>query len=459
MTGERWAQLKTLFHSALEQPAASRAAWLEAATTDDALRQDVEALLRAHDTAGGFLESPPDLPPPLRIGPYHVERELGRGGMGVVYLAHDSGLNRYVALKTLPPVAAADATLRERLRREAEAAARIHHPAIATVYSLEEVDGELFIASEYVRGDSLRELMRRGPLPIDRALRVALQLADALAAAHAAGIVHRDLKPENILVGAGDAIKVVDFGIAQLEDHAAAPLTGAGGALGTPGYMAPEQMAGLGADARSDIYSAGIVLAEMVTGTHPFSRDAPPLPESVAPVIRRCLAAAPPERYASAAQLRDDLEAVNAPSRPAPSGFWWAFHQAATVVIYGALIFPMWSARELIGGAAGRALFLTALAAAIVASSLRLHRWFTYRWYPGELPHVHRTSRIALAGADFLFAITLFTAGIALSGTHDGLAVLLVAFGVGVAVAFAAIEPATARAVFRDGAAPRHVRP
>ena len=169
MTPERWNQLKPVFHGALEQPADRRRAWLREACADDAsLVRDAEALLDAYDTAGDFLEQPAPLPEGATLGVYRIRRELGRGGMGVVYLAKDN-LGRDVAIKTLPPVLAANPTLRERLRREAAAAASIDHPSVATVHLLDEIDGHLVIVSEYVHGETLRTVLSRGSIEPQRA--------------------------------------------------------------------------------------------------------------------------------------------------------------------------------------------------------------------------------------------------------------------------------------------------
>ena len=202
MSDDRWDRLKAVFQGALAQPREQRRAWLEQACGGDkALLQEADTLLQSLDSAGDFLEHPADVdlgafetfPPGTTIGPYRIERDIGRGGMGVVYLAEDVRLERRVALKALPPEVAANPELRQRLRREARAAATIAHPAVAIVYALEEIGEHLFIASEYVDGETLRASISRGPMEPARLRGIAIQIARALCAAHEAGVVHRDL--------------------------------------------------------------------------------------------------------------------------------------------------------------------------------------------------------------------------------------------------------------------------
>jgi eukaryotic-like serine/threonine-protein kinase len=275
---DEWERLKPLFHGAVEQPPSRRGEWLRAQCDDDAVRREVLALLHSYDTAGDFLEAPATLDPaeqagePVRqIGPYSIRGELGRGGMGVVYLAEDRRLGRTVALKALPDSFANDPGRRERLRREARAAAALTHPGIAIVYALEEIDGALYIASEHVRGRTLRAELAEGPLGPARAHVTAIEIVRALCAAHEAGIVHRDLKPENVLRTDEGGIKILDFGIAQFTDHTLTQLTAAGAVIGTPAYMAPEQLVGPDVDFRADIYAVGVLIVEMATGRHPFA--------------------------------------------------------------------------------------------------------------------------------------------------------------------------------------------
>jgi serine/threonine-protein kinase len=386
--------------------------------------------------------------------------EIGRGGMGIVYLAEDSRLGRRVALKALPPVVAASPELRQRLRREARAAATIAHPGIATVYALEEIDDHLVIVSEYVRGETLRAWISRGPLDAARARPIAVQIARALCAAHDAGVTHRDLKPENVLMtGSGD-VKVVDFGIAHLEGPEATRLTRAGSMLGTPAYMAPEQLLGAAVDARADIYAFGVLLSELITGRHPLSAVATPAtPPAFAPVIARCLQADPAARYASARELLDALEregpASGAPvaaaaAAPGSARWWWEFHQAVAALVYWLMLIPAWRARELIDGAWGRAFFIVTLASVIVAATLRLHLWFTSRFYPAELRWARRRAGRWIRAADWIFAAALAAAGLVIGVDRSPIALLLLAVGIGTALAFLVIERVTTRAAFTE---------
>jgi len=461
MSSGDWTRLKALFQGALDQPAHARERWLrDAAAGNVELLQEAQALIDAHETAGTFLDEPPaievddllGLTAGSQIGAYRVIEEIGRGGMGVVYLAEDQRLGRRVALKSLPPPLARDPTFRERLRREARAAATISHPAVAVVYSLEEIDGHLLIASEYVRGHTLRAELARGPIDDRRAVAIATDIAKALAAAHAAGVVHRDLKPENVLITDEGAVKVVDFGIAHVEGLEATRLTRDGGLVGTPAYMSPEQLAGRTVDARSDIYSAGVVLAEMVGGGHPLSSPAAQLPTSLAPIVQRCLQHSPTGRFASATELLRALEDVARPGGARRSGarWWWEFHQAMAALTYWLMMIPVWNARGAIGGAAGRAVFVATLAAVIVAANLRLHLWFTSRFYPGELKWLRARVARWIHAADWLFALSLVTGGLLVGDEGSAVTILLLAFGIGAAVAFLVIEPATTRAAFRS---------
>jgi serine/threonine-protein kinase len=271
------------------------------------------------------------LSPGTRLGPYEVVSLLGAGGMGEVWLAEDPRLGRRVALKRPPADALASAEVRARLEREARAAARLNHPGIAAVYDVLDHEGQLHIVMEYVEGDTLAALLRRGPVSIEQAVDVGAQLADALAAAHAAQVVHRDLKPSNVVLTPNGRVKVLDFGIARVGGVRADRRATSGGLVfGTPGYTPPEQLLGAEADPRGDIYSAGAVLYELITGRPPFVGDSttdlklaaltatppriqdlnPAAPVALAAIVERALARQPADRYATAAQLRTDLTRV-----------------------------------------------------------------------------------------------------------------------------------------------------
>jgi hypothetical protein len=466
MTRERWERLKEVFQGALDQPAAERHAWLaRACAGDTALLREADALIASHDTAGGFLEEPARIDPAdleglqtgTQLGPYRVLEEIGRGGMGVVYLAEDVRLGRRVALKALPPVVAANAELRERLRREARAAATISHPAVATVYALEEIDGHLVIVSEYVAGETLRAWIARGPIDPARARAMAIQIAGALAAAHDAAVVHRDLKPENVMISATGGVKVVDFGIAHVEGPEATRLTHAGAMIGTPAYMAPEQLLGTPVDNRADIYAFGVLLSEMTTGRHPLSAAGTPSATAApfATIVARCIQPDPAERYASARELLTALErhpaaaeAFNAPSSGSAL-WWWQFHQGMAALVYWLMTIPAWTARGAIGGTLGRTLFIATLASVIVAANIRFHLWFTSRFYPAELRWARRRTHRWVRGADWGFVMSLAASGLLVGDENPAIAILLIAVSIGTTLAFLIMERVTARAAFR----------
>jgi serine/threonine protein kinase len=232
VTAQQWQRVRTLFERALDEQPPEIGAWLAREAADDpAVLAEVASLLDHHSRAGSFLADPaaarmPHLLAPEKaltsgqqVGPYTVVREIGRGGMGRVYLATDARLGRTVALKALPPDVTDSPAQRERLRREARAAAALTHPGICTVYALEELEGELFIATEYVDGRTLREEIagERRATP-GELLTTARELAEALASAHHKGITHRDLKPENVMRNASGHVKILDFGLARMED-------------------------------------------------------------------------------------------------------------------------------------------------------------------------------------------------------------------------------------------------
>ncbi|HEY7475107.1 MAG TPA: serine/threonine-protein kinase [Vicinamibacterales bacterium] len=505
---EGWRRVNDLFHRALEKAPERRAAFLdESCGGDEALRQEVASLLDAHGRAADFIEAPAQTLTAMedshtaadaalvgrQIGQYRIERVLGEGGMGVVYLAEDVRLGRTVALKALAPRYTGDAARRERLRREARAAASLTHPGIATVYALEELDGQIFIAGEYVPGETLREELARGPLTAIRTLETALGVARALSAAHDRGIVHRDLKPENIVrTGSGD-VKILDFGLARFRDPppSLAHLTDAGMILGTPAYMSPEQIRGTAVDGRSDLFSLGIVLYELVAGVHPFAgsdpastiarileaeparlgdlapstRWNPAVLGALEDVVTTCLRKLPDQRFRSAHDLIDALEHTRAAMTATPSGarvpprplaeprrearWWWQFHQAAAALAYLALLIPLWLARSALGRT-GLWLFVIGLIAAIVAAVLRLHVWFLVRLDAADLARRRDPARAWIRLADVLFAATLLVGGIALPAltASTALGLVLIASAVAIVLSFAIIEPATARAAF-----------
>ena len=274
--------------------------------------------------------------PGQRLAHYRIDRKIGEGGMGIVYLAEDTRLGRKVALKVLPGEMASDASRRARFEREARAIAALNHPNIVTIHSVEEENGVAFLTMELVEGQPLHHLFGRDGVPLARLLDLSLGIAEALVAAHRQGVVHRDLKPDNIMFTADGRVKVLDFGLAKLRDRSedssdtALPtrsITEEGRIIGTVSYMSPEQAEGRPLDHRSDIFSFGIVLYEMATGQRPFKgatsistissilKDTPPplhqvnaaLPADLGRIVRRCLMKEPERRYQSTDDLRNEL--------------------------------------------------------------------------------------------------------------------------------------------------------
>jgi len=297
MTPERWQQVDRLLEQALEQEPGRRSVFLdEACQGDAALRLEVESLLSAHGRAADFIEAGPvganagrtsvaaaQSLTGRQIGHYQILAPLGEGGMGIVYKARDQHLDRFVAIKVLPPELVADHDRKRRFVQEAKAASALNHPNIITVHDIANDNGTDFIVMEYVQGKTLGQLIPRRGLKLNDVLKYSIQMADALAKAHTAGIVHRDIKPGNIMVSEGGLVKVLDFGLAKLTERpqigeeestqSIPPWTDEGTILGTAAYMSPEQAAGKSLDARSDIFSFGSVLYEMVTGQRAFHGD------------------------------------------------------------------------------------------------------------------------------------------------------------------------------------------
>jgi len=260
-------------------------------------------------------------------------------------------------------------------------------------------------------------------------------------------VIHRDLKPENVLITRTGAVKVVDFGIAYI-DSINTRLTRDGDVIGTPAYMAPEQLVGSTVDARVDIYAAGVILTEMLTGQHPLAPGRPSMPVSASEIAWRCIQTDPNERYRSARELLAALEQELDPKGGSRARWWWEFHQAAVSIAYAVMVWPTWLARNVIGGQAGNAVFVTVLAAAIVAVTLRLHFWFTSRFYPAELAWARTRATGWMLVSDVIFASGLVVAGVLVGDARAALAIIEIAVAVGVATAFAVVEPATIRAAF-----------
>ena len=299
MTPERWQQVKQIFNSALSYRPEERESFLSQACSGDTnLRREVESLIASHEQSGNFIDEPAfvaaaslladdkvDLRAGETIGSYEIRSFISRGGMGEVYLAEDKRLGRKVALKLLPVSFTKDDDRLRRFEQEARAASALNHPNIITIYEIRQAAGTHVIATEFVEGETLRMRMRRASFTLSETLNIAIQIADALSAAHKAGIVHRDIKPENIMLRPDGYVKVLDFGLAKLSEQttpavaAEAPTiqvrTGSGIVIGTAGYMSPEQARGLSVDHRSDIFSLGAVIYEMLARRKPFEGDTP----------------------------------------------------------------------------------------------------------------------------------------------------------------------------------------
>ena len=347
MEAVTWDKIGLLFDEALSMPPEKRLAFLDdVCRDDDALRDELVSLLAAYDEATAYLgdlaealrmplpvtvSDATDGPDPLlgaRVAHYVIRERLGRGGMGVVYRAEDTRLQRTVALKFLPPLWTEDERAMARFRQEAIAASALDHPNICTIYEINETTGgRLFIAMACYEGETLKEKIARGPLPLETALDYARQIARGLARAHASGIVHRDVKPANVMVTEDGRVKILDFGLAKVPD---ANLTRPGVTMGTPAYMSPEQMRGAVVDHRSDVWSFGALVFEMIAGSPPFRGDyqaaleymvvnedppslsdlCPDLPPALAHVVGLCLEKDPAHRYPSMDDLLADLDVL-----------------------------------------------------------------------------------------------------------------------------------------------------
>src|SRR5215475_567309 len=315
--------------------------------------------------------------PGEELGPrFVIESLLGEGGMGRVYKAYDRELDRFVALKVLLPELASDPQIIQRFKHELLLASRISHKNILRIHDLSEVDGVKFITMAFVDGEDLHHILKKEhPLPLERSLKFARQLCEALEAAHTEGVVHRDFKPHNVLVGKGDQVFVSDFGLATSFETAKMGMTRSGAFVGTPRYMSPEQVEGGEIDHRSDLYSLGIVIYEMVTGDLPFSGEStwqvmyqrvkekpkdpklvkPDLPDWVARIVMHCLERDPALRYQSAREILADIDANRSPSLPPgarisiPSGASrWLIAGGAGLVLAAAIFLAVPVTRHLI---------------------------------------------------------------------------------------------------------------
>jgi serine/threonine protein kinase len=343
MNSQRWREIDQIFQAAVEQPPELRASFLdETCSGDEALRREVEALISSDEQNWSFIDSPAfEVAAPIlsqthlvldigqHLAYYEVVELVGKGGMGEVYLAEDTRLGRKVALKLLSADLTRNASLVALFQQEARAASSLNHPNILTIHEIGKVDDRQFIATEFIEGETLRQKIRRDKLSLSEVLDITVQVTGALAAAHAAGIVHKDIKPENIMVRPDGYVKVLDFGLAELVGPR--PSTNQSESLtdkampvrGTVRYMSPEQARGLAVDARSDIFSLGVVLYEMIAGRVPFegetttdritallNQEPPPLrqyapntPAELQNIVSKALRKETGERYQTSAEF------------------------------------------------------------------------------------------------------------------------------------------------------------
>jgi len=372
MTPEQWEKVGEIFSIAIEKDEAELDDYLREACGDDAsLRSEVESLLAAGKDAGRFISEPvagnfvadfddhiAALSPGSSLGHYMIEEAIGSGGMGEVYLATDTKLSRKVALKTLPPSYIGEPSFLRRFRNEAQAAANINHPNVATLYSVEEIDGIHFLTMEYIEGKTLDKLIPQDGLDLKIFIKWFEPIAQALAAAHDRGIIHRDIKPGNIMIATDGTPKILDFGLAQIErslvgnPSLANDITAPGQIIGTPAYMSPEQAQGADVDVRSDIFSLGTVMYEALTGKRPFrgstqgsivkavihSNPDPitaqrgDVPFLVAKMVARCLQKSPGDRFQSIREVCSILKETRAASDAGVSvdSFARRFYREAT---------------------------------------------------------------------------------------------------------------------------------
>ena len=347
---ERWKRVKELFHEALRLEPGQRDAFLDRSCDGDAeLRIEVESLLLSLNEAETFLEEPVLLTAPegevpwqfsrnQLVSHYRILEPIGAGGMAEVYLAEDTKLHRQVALKVLPSGVLQDIDRLRRFKREALAVSALNHPNILTIFEFDSVNGINLLATEFVKGKTLRQAMRDGSLEVSDATEIAIQIASALETAHDAGVTHRDIKPENIMIRNDGYVKVLDFGLAKLNGEIRSLETSGhsqsfslpGLIMGTVTYMSPEQARSKSIDSRTDIFSFGIVFYEMLTGRPPFTGESmtdviaeiiqkepppasslnPAVPDSIDLIVAKCLEKDRNDRYQTAAELLTDLRAI-----------------------------------------------------------------------------------------------------------------------------------------------------
>jgi tRNA A-37 threonylcarbamoyl transferase component Bud32 len=500
LTAADMAQVRDLFEAAVDRDG-DPAAWTQSQDAPDRVKEEVLSLLEHHSRAGSFLTPPepgrladifldtPALDPGTTLGAYRIERELGRGGMGCVYLATDTRLGRAVAIKAIAPHLTGSDVERGRLRREARAAAQLSHPGICTVFALEERDGEQFIVSEFVDGQTLRGEIAAGGLPSpDCVAAAARELALALQAAHGHGIVHRDMKPENVMRGRDGHLKILDFGLARIDprprmsdaafdDRTSLHTTQSAVMAGTPAYMSPEQLNGVRADARTDLFQLGVLLYEFACGEHPFSAPTPvstigrilaseptplagrrpDLPPSLVAAIECCLRKEPRERFVSATDLLAALDGATGLGRvvthagqdlsPAGKATWWSAHQLVAIALYFSGCVMAWTIKEWTHGLTTAA-FVALGGIATIAGVFRGHLVFTERMNHSSFPAEWKRASAVLFTADVGMAALLGADALLVSSIRPLLAVFALAIGLGIALARLVLEPATTRAAF-----------
>jgi predicted Ser/Thr protein kinase len=484
-------RVRHLFEEAVDRPSSEVLRWVSTEASDDPeVAAEVLSLLDHHSRAGAFLTNPigdraaelfeedAGFEPGSVIGSYTVVRELGRGGMGRVYLATDARLKRTVALKALLPSLTRDPAQRERLRREAQAAAALTHPGICTIYAFEEVNDEVFIVAEFVDGHSLREEIARGQRPsVALLIQSGRELADALANAHAKGITHRDLKPENVMRTKEGRLKILDFGLALVDQRnedgePLARMTVEGAVVGTPGYMAPEQLKRATIDQRTDIFAYGVLMYEYASGVQPFAGETDieriarvleseprairelrsDLPEPVALAIARCLRKNPAERFVSASDILPALSAID----PAPSAqaiLWWRNHQFIVLAMYFVASAMAWQIKEWQHAFAELAFVAVAVLSTVVGF-FRGHLLFTERMNPTMFRAELQRAQSITWSVDLLIAVVVAGDGLHLVSTRPLVGVLTMALSIGIAIARLVIEPTRTRAAFESHGRP-----
>jgi eukaryotic-like serine/threonine-protein kinase len=433
----------------------------------------------------------------LSVAHYRVLEKIGEGGMGVVYRAEDPRLGRMVALKALPAHLCADPAHRRRFQQEARAAAALNHNAIATIYDLEQDGDDLYIVMEYVEGETLRAVLREGPMPLATLISIAIQVVQGLAAAHERGIVHRDLKPENVLRTASGQVKILDFGLCRLmpssQDLATGSLhlTDPGMVLGTLAYMSPEQLEARETDHRTDIFSFGVVLYELATGVHPFAGASAastianvltvepiPLaklkvggPSALGEVIAKCMRKKPEQRYQSVQELlhhleraRQDIESGKVDPPPDGQGSvsllswlssvqltprrWWEGNQLLCLVAFPLVSYLVWRVRDWLPVDWAAILLASMIVLVAATTTMRMYLLLTAVFDPPSLRLEVRRWSLPLRVANSAIWLLLATVAGAFFRLHTGVSVLVWGLAIGGLVSTVIAEGAIDRKAF-----------